>query len=233
MKAGVKTGEDTAMERPGKGPLMPSMLPPLFLVTDRSLFADRDLTGPVEEAMRGGVRLIQLREKDLGARALLEIARRLREITERYGGRIIINERVDVALLSRADGVHLGQGSFAPGDVRPVLTEGMVIGVSAHGLEEALKAEEEGADYITLGPVFKTPSKERYGSPLGVEAFKKVKERVRIPVYAIGGIKRGNINDVLGAGADGAAVISAILGAKDIRESAKELTECIEACRKP
>lgn len=200
---------------------------PLMLVTDRTLFKDEDLLGPVTEALEGGVRLVQLREKDMGGRALLDIARRIREITARYGAGLIINDRVDVALLSGADGVHLGQNSFSPGDIRGFLSEGLSIGVSTHGIEEAVKAEEEGADYITLGPIFKTPSKERYGRPLGIDALKEVKKRVNIPVYAIGGINGENLSEVLGAGAYGVAVISAILKARDVRESVRGLMERI------
>lgn len=201
-----------------------------YLVTDRSVLGDKTLVSAVGEALEGGVRAVQLREKDLGAGELLKLARELREVTAAYGALLIINDRLDVALGAGADGLHLGQVGLSPADVRPYLAGGMKVGVSTHSLEEALLAEAEGADYITFGPIFPTPSKERYGEPVGLERLGEAAKKINVPLVAIGGIKRESVNDIALAGADGLAVISAILsegGGRDIRGNARTL---VEAC---
>lgn len=196
---------------------------PVYLVTDRLLVDD--IVKAVESALDGGVRLVQLREKDLSAKELLTLAKRLRAKTAEFGAKLFINDRVDIALLSGADGVHLGQNSFSPMDARKALGEKMLIGVSAHSIKEAEAAEQQGADFITFGPVFHTPSKARYGEPVGTGLLKEACNRLKIPVYAIGGIKRENMKDAVAAGARGVAMISAILGSGDIKKSAEGLIE--------
>lgn len=202
-----------------------SVLGTLCLITDRRLCPGRDLTGPVGRALEAGVRLVQLREKDLSGRELLDTALKLRYLTSNCGARLIVNDRVDVAMLAKADGVHLGQTGFSPGEVRRIIKRPFLIGVSAHSIEEARGAQIHGADYITFGPIYHTPSKEAYGPPLGVELLKKAALTVKIPVFAIGGVKKGLIKELREAGAHGVAVISAILGTKDPKENAKELLE--------
>ncbi len=152
-------------------------------------------------------------------------------MTSAFGARLMINDRADIAVLSDADGVHLGQKSVSALDARILLGEGKLIGVSAHSLEEALAAEAEGADYITLGPVFHTPSKAAWGDPVGVGLLQKAVEKVSIPVYAIGGIREERLDAVLSAGAAGVAVISAILGQDDVKESAGRLLAALHARR--
>jgi len=194
----------------------------LYLITDRKLFADSgEMFTAVEEALKAGVKAVQLREKDLPTRELLDMAYGMRELTARYNARLFINDRADIALCVGADGVHLGQSSMTAYAVRKVVGDKFMIGVSTHNLEEALTAEKEGADFITFGPIYPTPSKLKYGKPVGVESLKKIAERVVIPVFGIGGIKPDNAKEVVNAGAYGVALISGILGEVDITSAAK------------
>lgn len=197
----------------------------LYLVTDRKI--TKGLSGAIEEALQGGVRCVQLREKDLSGRELLMLARGLREITKNHGARLLINDRIDVAIASEADGVHLGQSSVSPRDARSLLGKDKLIGASAHSLAEAKRAHDEGADFITLGPVYYTASKAAYGAPFGPAIINEVKKAVGVPVYAIGGINVDRIPEVISWGADGVALISAILGSKDIKKSAAEFTKAL------
>ena len=195
----------------------------LYLITDRKVLSSHfSLLSSVEEALKGGVKAVQLREKDLGTRELLDMAYKMREITNKYKTKLFINDRVDIALSVEADGVHLGQNSIPPHAVRKIAKGKFMIGVSAHSIEEAKQAEEGGADFITLGPVYKTPSKLKYGQPLGVDIIRKAKAEISIPVFAIGGVKQFRVKEVMDAGADGIALISGILGAKDIKEKTGE-----------
>ncbi|MBI5587862.1 MAG: thiamine phosphate synthase [Deltaproteobacteria bacterium] len=198
----------------------------LYLITDgSSVRGGKDLVDKVIEALKGGVKLVQLREKDLGGRQLLELALRMRSVTRGYGARLLINDRVDVALLSDADGVHLGQSGISPYEARKVLGEARLIGVSAHSLKEAVRAEEDGADFVTFGPVYRTPSKAGYGPPVGLPALKDACSSVNIPLFAIGGVKAENVKEALAAGAFGAAVISYILASADAARSARDIIE--------
>lgn len=202
----------------------------LYLVTDR-LIAQRGaptLLDAVEKALEGGVRFVQLREKDLPGNELLRLARSLRELTAAFGARLMVNDRVDVAILSDADGVHLGQNSISPTDARILLGEEKLIGVSTHSYEEALYAHGEGADFITLGPVFHTPSKAAWGDPVGVGLLQRVAGALSIPVYAIGGITVEKLDSVLASGAAGAAVISAVLGKDDIKKCAESMLAALK-----
>lgn len=200
----------------------------LYLITDR-----RSTKKPLPEAVRlaleGGVRAVQLREKDLTIRELLTLADELRKITKEFGAKLFINDRVDAAVAVDADGVHLGRQSIPASAVRKIVGNRMLIGVSAHNLEEARQAETEGADFITFGPVFETPSKAKFGPPVGLEALKTAKNLLKIPVFSLGGIKSGNIDRVLGTGADGVAMISAIFAAPDIRKAAEDIIKKLGA----
>ncbi|HYA11365.1 MAG TPA: thiamine phosphate synthase [Thermodesulfovibrionales bacterium] len=192
----------------------------LYLITDRKLFTDNHLLfTAVEEALKGGSRAVQLREKDLGTRDLLDMAYKMKELTRRYGAKLFINDRVDIALAVGADGVQLGKESIPAHVVRKTFQDKFIICVSTHSLDEAFEAERGGADFITLGPVYHTPSKMKYGEPIGIETLEKVKAKISIPVFAIGGIKLDKVREVKEAGADGVALISAILTAENIRET--------------
>ncbi|MFZ3121857.1 MAG: thiamine phosphate synthase [Thermodesulfovibrionales bacterium] len=201
----------------------------LYLITDRELLTSHfSLLRSIEEALKGGVKALQVREKDLGTRELLDMAYRMREITDKYGAKLFINDRVDIALSVEADGVHLGQKSIPTYAVRKIVKDKFMIGVSAHSIEEAKQAEEGGADFITLGPVYKTPSKLKYGQPLGVDIIRKTKAEISIPVFAIGGVNQFRVKEVMDAGADGIALISGILGAENIKEKTREFLELLK-----
>jgi thiamine-phosphate pyrophosphorylase len=201
----------------------------LYLITDRKRFStQRAFSVALEEALKGGVKSIQLREKDLPTRELLETAYWARQLTAEYGARLIVNDRVDIACAVGADGVHLGQKSMPPNAVRKIEEHDFIIGVSTHSVDEAVRAEREGADFITLGPVYETPSKMKYGPPVGINMLGEVKTKVSIPVIAIGGITREKVHELLKAGADGIAVISAILTAENVYETTKHFMQVPE-----
>jgi len=195
----------------------------LYLISDRKRASGGNLGAAVEGALRGGVRAVQLREKDLSGRELYELACRLREITSRYGARLIINERLDIALAVGADGVHLGESGIPLRQARKVAGEAMLIGVSCHDREKALAAQDNGADFITFSPIFFTPSKAPYGEPVGTDRLAEVCRLLRIPVFALGGIKREKVRTVLDHGAHGIALISAILAADEPERAAREM----------
>ncbi len=180
------------------------------LITDRKV-CDKKLTDIIEQAIDGGVGTIQLREKDMSARDLYSLAKEIREITERKGVNLIINDRVDIAIAVDADGVHLGWQSLEIDVVRRMVGQEKIIGFSAHSLEEAVRAEKSGVDYISISPVFDTVKKDYFVKPLGIDEIGRIKDRINIPVIALGGINENNVGRVLKSGADGIAVISAIL----------------------
>lgn len=201
----------------------------LYLVTDRKLVTHySSLLTAVRHALKGGVKAVQIREKDLSTRELIMLSYKLRYLTERYQAKLFINDRVDIALAVGADGVHLTQASIPADAVKRALKDKLLIGVSTHSLKEARNAERAGADFITFGPVYKTPSKLKYGPPLGIEALTEVCRRIRIPVFAIGGVKARRIGNLVDAGVYGVAMISEILGARNIQKKAEELTNMIE-----
>jgi len=174
-----------------------NILPPLYLITDRHQTGGRSLLDVLRSALEGGVRMIQLREKNLSGRELFELATEIRELTEEYGARLLINDRVDIALAAGADGVHLPSNSFSPGEARRLLGDDAVIGFSAHSLDEALGAEADGADFVTFSPVYYTPSKAEYGEPQGLDRLEELCDQLVIPVYALGGIKENNISEAM------------------------------------
>jgi thiamine-phosphate pyrophosphorylase len=195
----------------------------LYLVTDRRRAAGGDLPAAVGRALSGGVRAVQLREKDLPGRELYELAVVLRALTPRYGARLLVNDRIDVALAAGADGVHLGVASVPPFDARRLLGPEALIGCSTHDLRELAAAEEGGADFVTFGPVYATPSKAAHGPPVGIGALRRACAAARVPVFALGGVGPGNAGEALGAGAWGIGAIGAILGAPDPFAAAREL----------
>jgi len=195
----------------------------LYLITDRTQTAGRPLLAVVAQALEGGVRMVQLREKDLSSRDFFALATELRQLTNEYNARLIINDRIDCALAVRADGVHLGVSSIPVVSARTVLGKDFLIGYSAHSVSEALQAEQDGADFITFGPVFDTPSKRQYGAPLGVDALSDAVQAISIPLYALGGVKLSDIPALLKTKCSGIALISAVLTANDPRTATKEL----------
>ncbi len=197
--------------------------PGLYLITGGNAADDAGFFDNVKSALDAGVKAVQLREKELSGRDLLQTAERLRLLTHGYGALFFVNDRADVAKLSGADGVHLGQGGVSPARAREILGEESIVGVSAHNIAEAVKAEEDRADFVTFGPVYHTPSKEKWGPPLGLGPLREAAGRLSIPVYAIGGIVKDRVKETIEAGASGVAVISAILGAPDVRKSAEEI----------
>lgn len=195
----------------------------LYLITDRRQTGDRELCGVVEEALRGGVKAVQMREKDLTSREMYELAYELRKLTSRYDARLFINDRVDIALAVDADGVHLGGESIPIYRARKVLGEKRLIGVSCHNQVTAITAQEKGADFITFGPVYHTPSKAAYGEPLGLKRLEEVASLLQIPVFALGGIKPDKVAEVIATGVHGVSLISAVLAAESPRDAAREL----------
>ncbi len=199
----------------------------LYLITDRGV-VKKSLIDAVEDALKGGVKAVQLREKSMPTGELTTLALKIREITSKYSARLFINDRVDVAMCCSADGVHLGQNSMPVNAVRKITGEDFLIGQSTHSIDEAFKAEDSGADFITLGPVYETPSKMAYGDPIGVEIIEEVKDELEIPVFAIGGIKLENIKEAMENKADGIALISGILASDDIINRSKKFMELLK-----
>ncbi len=203
----------------------------LYVITDPDPGRGRTHAEIAEQAITGGADAIQLRDKSCSPGELVRIGRPLREITRRGSALFIINDRLDVALACGADGVHLGQGDMRTDVARQIAPPGFIIGVSVSTVGEAVQAEREGADYIALSPVFSTGSKPDAGPGHGLAVLREIRQNVSVPVIAIGGITRENISEVISAGADGAAVISAVVGAPDITAAARDLKNLIRQCR--
>ncbi|HUI24903.1 MAG TPA: thiamine phosphate synthase [Candidatus Kryptonia bacterium] len=195
----------------------------LYLVTDRSQTNGRPLVDVVAAAVRGGVDAVQLREKDLPTRALLELARRLLPVCRQHGARLLINDRIDVALAAGADGVHLPATSFACRDARRLVGRNLLIGVSTHSIADIEAAAEAGADFVVLGPIYATPSKAAFGAPLGAEMLAAASRRAALPVLAIGGIDATNAASIMRSGAAGIAVVRAVCAAADPQQNAINL----------
>jgi len=193
-----------------------------YLITDRhQVPAGRTLLETVEAALQGGVRAVQLREKNLPAAELLPLAIELRVLTRRFAARLLINDRIDVALAVAADGVHLGGHSLPAAVARRLLGPQRLVGVSTHRPAEIAAAAAAGANFVTFGPVFATPSKRTYGQPLGLEALRLACQNSPLPVFALGGIKPCHLGDLRAAGVAGVAVISALIATPDPFSSAR------------
>ncbi len=195
----------------------------LYLITDRRETRGRDLLAVVEQALDGGARAIQLREKDLAGRELFILAEKTKTLCARHGASLFINDRIDVALAVDADGVQLGSSSMPIDAARKLMGDKRLIGASTHSMKEALAAEEAGADFVLFGPVYFTPSKAAYGNPQGLERLQEVVEKILLPVYAIGGIKPENVAAIKKTGARGVALISAVMSAEDPMTASREL----------
>ncbi len=195
----------------------------LYLITDRKLTRGRDLCAVLERALDGGVKAIQLREKDLDGKEIFEIADKISLLCQRYNAQLFVNDRIDVALVVDAAGVQLGKTSLPIETARALLGAEKLIGYSTHSPDEAKEAERNGADFILFGPVHFTPSKAAYGAPQGVAALKEIVEKVALPVYAIGGINATNLAVTMTTGIHGVALISAIMSARNPTVAAKTI----------
>ena len=196
--------------------MMPPLdIPPLYAILDPEQIVGRDAVKVLRDLLAGGARFLQLRVKALSANEFFDLARRARTETRSYGCKLIINDRVDVALACDADGVHLGQEDL-PLAVGRKLIGDRIVGISTHDLDQAREAEQNGADYIGFGPTFGTSTKDTGYTARGVEMLRQIRVRVNLPIVAIGGINEQNVQQVWQAGANSAAIISDILRAEDI-----------------
>jgi thiamine-phosphate pyrophosphorylase len=200
----------------------------LCFIADSEATAGRDLLQLVAEAVEGGATIIQVRGKKWTSRAFLDLGLKAARLLRSKKIPLIINDRVDIALACEADGVHLGQDDMPLPYARELLGKDRIIGISAATPAEAEAAESGGADYIGAGPVFGTSSKRDLGPLLGLEGLREIRQKVKIPILAIGGISSANVSDVISAGADGVAVISAIASAANPKTAATELIGLIE-----
>ena len=201
-------------------------LPRLYLITDRTLVPGGDLEAAVEGALRGGAKLIQLREKDLSGGAMLRLAESILALTKEHRARLLINDRVDVAAAVGADGAHLGSRGIPIGEARTILGEKAILGYSAHTMEEAQMAGRLGADLVTLGPVF--PTRKEYSAPLlGMDGLQFACAELSVPVYGLGGINATNATGAIEAGATGVALISSVFAGPDPEARARELVRLL------
>ena len=199
----------------------------LYAVTDWTWVKDTTLMDQVKEALEGGITFLQLREKHLSKEEFIKEAREMKELSKEYKVPFVINDNIEVALAVDADGVHIGQDDMSVEEARKLLGEDKIIGVSAHNVEEAIKAQKGGADYLGVGAVCATSTKKD-ANVVSKEEIKKICHTVEIPVVAIGGIKKENIKTLEGTDVDGVAVVSAIFAAKDIKKDTKQLRSLVE-----
>ena len=198
----------------------------LYLVTDSDILKDRNFYECIEEALKGGVTMLQLREKEASGQEFLEKAIKLRELTKKYNVKFIINDRVDIAMLCDADGVHVGQSDIPANEVRKLIGKDKIVGVSARTIKEAMVAKENGADYLGVGAMFTTTTKLDAKS-VTIDQLKDIKKEVKLPIVTIGGLSLNNIEKLKECNIDGFAVVSAILGATDIKLECEKWIEKI------
>jgi thiamine-phosphate pyrophosphorylase len=203
----------------------------LYVITDTTVGGGRTHEEIARLAIEGGADVIQLRDKICSARDLVLAGRRIRKLTLRTGTPFIVNDRLDVALACGADGVHLGQDDLAVASARAIAPTGFIIGASVGSAQEAVRAEHDGADYIAASPVFKTPQKTDAGSCCGLDGLRRIRAEITVPLIAIGSIGMDNVQEVINAGADGIAVISAVVGKPDIARAARQLKQRILECK--
>ena len=205
----------------------------LYLVTDRGLARGRSTLEIVKAAVSGGVTCIQLREKDCSTLDFIEQALAVKDCLGARQIPLIINDRLDVALAGGADGVHLGQSDMPLEMAQKIAGPSMLIGISAESLQDAIEAENGGADYLGVSPIYATPTKTDTAPPLGLQGLREIKNRVKIPLVGIGGLKESNSAEVIRNGADGVAVVSAIVAADDPQRAAMNLKQIIDEARNP
>lgn len=199
----------------------------LYAVTDRHWLGEETLCDQVKKALDGGATFVQLREKNLDREVFLAEAKEIQKLCKEYGVPFVVNDEVSIAKDIDADGVHVGQSDMEAMDVRKILGPDKIIGVSAQTVEQAIIAEKHGADYLGVGAVFTTGSKDD-ADDVSHETLKAICEAVSIPVIAIGGITKDNVAELAGSGICGVAVISAIFGQKDIQKATEELKFSVE-----
>ncbi len=203
----------------------------LYVITDEAIGHGLSHAEIAYRAVAGGADAIQLRDKRLSGRDLLDATSAIREITRDAGALFIVNDRLDVALAAGADGVHLGESDLPLGHARRIAPPGFIIGASVGSVATAIRAGAEGADYVALSPTFSTASKDDAGPGHGLAMLSAVRAAVSLPLVAIGGITPGNVGDVIAAGADGVAVISAVVGRDDVTAAAQDLRARIAAAK--
>jgi len=201
----------------------------LYFITDCKL-SKQGIVADTKQVLEAGCRIIQYREKEKKIGEMAEEAKLLKKICKEANALFLVNDRVGLALAVDADGVHLGQGDMPLATARKLLGK-KVIGLSVKTIEQALQAEREGADYLGVGPIFHTGTKKDAGKPLGLKLLKQIKEKVSLPIVAIGGINSGNFKQVLEAGADSVAIISAIACSENVLETSKKIVEGAEAIK--
>lgn len=199
----------------------------LYLVTDRQLMSCKTIEQSVEQAIAGGASVVQLREKDCSSREFYKLALRVKRITEPNNVPLIINDRIDICLAADADGVHLGQSDIPCREAKKILGADKLIGVSAALPEEAQQAQADGADYLGIGAVFHTSTKDD-ARAVSLETLREIRAAVTIPFVVIGGVNAQSITKLYGMGIDGAAVVSAIVAQKDITAAAREMRAAAE-----
>ncbi len=204
----------------------------LYVITDQRISGGKSHLEVAEAALAGGATVIQFRDKEMEDSEAIEVCRKIHELTKKKGIPFIVNDRVEVARIVKAGGVHLGQEDQSLDFARKILSKEQVIGISVETVEQAIKAEEGGADYLGVGPIYSTATKLDAGRELGVARLKEIKKAVNIPIVAIGGINEDNLEEALKAGADGIAVISAVVSAPDITQACRKLKNKIEYIKK-
>jgi len=206
---------------------MPQLESRLFLVTDRHQTNGRPLVPLLQRVLTAGVSMIQLRERDLSAKELVTLAREVQVVMAARRSQLLINDRIDVALALEGVGVHLRSNSLPVSIARQLLGAQRLLGISVHAVEEAVQVESQGADYIVLGPIYETPTKQMVGPPLGIQTLEKACRLVRIPIIGIGGVTAARVREMRCAGAFGVAVITAVLGAVNVESAARELLDAV------
>ena len=204
----------------------------LYVITDQTIAGGRSHTEIAQHAVLGGADIIQLRDKGMSSLELVSFGREIAAIARKAGSVFIVNDRLDVAMACGADGVHLGQGDMRVSTARQLAPPGFIIGVSVGTVAEAREAEQEGADYLALSPTFVTTSKDNAGPGLGLQRLTEIRRMVTLPLVSIGGINRQNVRDVIAAGADGIAVLSAVVASPDITAAARELKDCVRESKR-
>lgn len=203
----------------------------LYVVTDQRAAGGRSLVQLVAAALEGGATAIQLREKSLSTLAQVELGRDIRRLTREAGALFIVNDRVDVALAVEADGVHLGQDDLPVETARAILGPAAIIGSSAGNLQELARSLTAGVNYLGVGPMYATATKADAGAAIGSTGLAEIRANTNLPIVGIGGIDADNVEPVIAAGADGAAIVSAVIGAADVRAAAQRLREVIDRAR--
>ena len=207
--------------------VMPQLESRLFLVTDRHQTKGRPLVPLLQRVLTAAAPAIQLRERDLSARELVTLALELQAVTASRRSQLLINDRIDVALALEGVGVHLRSNSLPVSVARQVLGTQRLLGISVHAVEEAVQVESQGADYIVLGPIYETPSKQMFGPPLGIHTLERACRLVRLPIIGIGGVTAARAREMRRAGAFGVAVITSVLGAADVESATRELLDAV------